>query len=295
MIPAYYKRFRIFTHSVIWKIYISNSLTNSLYDLDALGRSSIFEKPGFTAMQCGTSGFKTSKCFFDFLLKRNSDCRIIVLDKSNYPLNEIKRNVHRKYSGIKFSFIQCDALSIPIADASVDYIETDSFFQFFSLTALNQMLSEWHRVLKPDGFITTRCFCRNNQFGKIFDFFRKQLGKYLNVQFIIHDYPSIIASLNLAGFNFKSNCYALPTLRRFTLIKQSTKESNRYALVFNTDNYFLPSVISRIKALNFQNNFFIFETNLKKDKRYIVAHLKIFTTSFTFKLLFEGERGCKYF
>lgn len=282
----YYTKFKIFTVQPFWTFYLKSAYKKSLEDLRVLGQfRRIHNNEEYTALLCGTSGSRTSETFIKYVLSKTSKATIYILDGNDYPLEETKEKIKGKYPSLNIKYIKANALAMPFKDCTIDYIETDSFFQFFTDTELLHLLKEWFRILKEDGYISTRCFASQSLIGSYFDNIRVLLGKYLNVDFKIHKHKNIVAALKESNFSYCCASFILPTLKRFTLIKSSNNTINKYALVFNSDNYFLPKVLERTIKLNPKKISCIFEVPLKSDKSYLFANARIFSILFTVKLV----------
>jgi SAM-dependent methyltransferase len=107
-------------------------------------------------LQMGTAGYSTSATFVDFVHGENPKSRIVIADISSYPLTDCLVEGLDTDSTVRFT--QADALALPFADNSFDLIETDGLLQF--LPDRQQAFSEWARVLKPEGMLTTREWLR---------------------------------------------------------------------------------------------------------------------------------------
>lgn len=275
----YYQRFRLFTSGPLWRWYLSHSHKKSLDDLASLKVQPSFRKTAFTAMLCGTSGYNTSVNFIRFIHRNNPQARLIVADRNEYPLNETRSRAQRDFPSMDISYIQCDALKLPLEDASVDYIETDAFLQFFSSGQLPDLLREWARVLKPDGYISTRCFASRTRTGRFYDKLRIRLGNYLNVRFYVHTFDYLASEMNKAGFVFSASPFVLPTLKRFTLVKKKPV-TNRYAVIVNSDRLLLPGVFSRFFNSGEHDVSYLFAIDLRPPAKYLAAHFKMFSKKF---------------
>ena len=107
---------------------------------------------------CGTASPYTTTTFVRFVRARNSAANITILDISAYSLSQSEHMLRMcpYIDASNISFVEGNALALPCADASFDWIETDFFLQYFSPTERITLLKEWHRVLKPEGIVTSR-------------------------------------------------------------------------------------------------------------------------------------------
>lgn len=107
---------------------------------------------------CGSASPYTTLTFARFVGRRQLQAHIDVLDISPYALDQSARylKTHQQPETVEIAFVEGDALRMPFADATFDWIETDFFIQFFPAAEKAQIFREWARVLKPGGVITTR-------------------------------------------------------------------------------------------------------------------------------------------
>lgn len=107
---------------------------------------------------CGSASPYTTLTFARFVGRRQPQAHIDVLDISPYALDQSARylKARQQPESVEIAFVEGDALSMPFADSTFDWIETDFFIQFFPAAEKEQIFREWARVLKPGGIITTR-------------------------------------------------------------------------------------------------------------------------------------------
>lgn len=114
---------------------------------------------------CGTASPSTTFTFARFVSKRSNMAHIDALDISPYVLSQSAHYLkfHPDIDAARISFVEGDALCMPFADESFDWIETDFFLQFFSAQEKAVLFQEWYRVLKPGGIVTTRDWLMERQ------------------------------------------------------------------------------------------------------------------------------------
>src|SRR5262249_31420296 len=107
---------------------------------------------------CGSASPYTTRAFARFVSGRQRKAHIDVLDISPYALDQSAQflKARGETAAMDISFIEGDALNMPFADESFDWIETDFFIQFFSAAERCHIFREWQRVLRPGGIVTTR-------------------------------------------------------------------------------------------------------------------------------------------
>lgn len=126
---------------------------------------------------CGTASPYTTVTFARFVRKRNSTACIDVLDISPYSLSSSERLLEtcQDIDRTKVSFVEGDALNMPLCNGHFDWIETDFFIQFFSAEERVTLFQEWYRVLKPGGIVTTRDWLQQRQ-----DFLERVIARTKN-------------------------------------------------------------------------------------------------------------------
>lgn len=118
-----------------------------------------------------------------FVKARNIKARIDVLDISLYALQQSEHLLKscRDIDGTPISFVEGDALNMPFADEYFDWIETDFFLQYFSPPARATLFTEWYRVLKQGGIVTTRDWLWQREDGveRIVEWSKNWLIRYI--------------------------------------------------------------------------------------------------------------------
>lgn len=174
-------------------------------------------------MLCGTSGARTATNFVQFVLSKNPHAKIIILDISETPIEQSKNALTLKFPEANIHYIRSDAKNSNLPARSVDYIESDAFFEFFNASDLTLLLKEWERLLKKGGFATTRAFARRYIIEKPADLFRKFVAiRYLDVQIHIHRRSDIINAIKNTDLQYvqKGDAF-IPTFKRFAFLKSS--------------------------------------------------------------------------
>lgn len=107
---------------------------------------------------CGVGRAATAEYFCERLHRTAPSAKVTLFDLRPAVLDKAARRIWRR--GLKLRIETCagNALAMPFADESFDWIETDHFFQFFHRDQLPGIISEWQRLLRPGGRITTRFF-----------------------------------------------------------------------------------------------------------------------------------------
>ncbi|MCA9372216.1 class I SAM-dependent methyltransferase [Candidatus Woesebacteria bacterium] len=173
-------------------------------------------------MLCGTSGERTSSIFVDFVLSKNNQAKIIILDISEMQLTESKKLLTKLFPKADIEYIKADAKKTSLISESIDFIETDGFFEYFNSKDLLLLMKEWRRLLRKDGFATTRAFASSSFFGKMVDIIRVFICKhYLDVIIHVHHMNAIEDIINKARFKFVQGGGSFcPTFKRFSLLKK---------------------------------------------------------------------------
>jgi SAM-dependent methyltransferase len=109
---------------------------------------------------CGVGAAGTADTFCRFALGEFPDAQITLFDLRPEVL---KKSLTRlRACGVgrtdQITAQPGNALHMPFAPASFDWIETDNFLQFIAPDDLAQLIANWQTVLKPGVLLTTRQF-----------------------------------------------------------------------------------------------------------------------------------------
>jgi SAM-dependent methyltransferase len=139
--------------------------TTSARLLKQLGWPDPLARKAPRVLLCGSASPFTTLAFARFVSTRNSTASIDVLDISPYALSQSAHLLKscRDIDAARISFVEADALRMPCASESFDWIETDFFIQFFATQEKAILFQEWYRVLKPGGVVTTRDWLMERQ------------------------------------------------------------------------------------------------------------------------------------
>jgi SAM-dependent methyltransferase len=109
---------------------------------------------------CGVGAAGTAETFCRFALDEFPGAQITLFDLRPKVLETSL--VRLRASGIgradQITVQTGNALQMPFAPASFDWIETDNFLQFIARDDLARLVANWQAALNPDGFVTTRQF-----------------------------------------------------------------------------------------------------------------------------------------
>ena len=132
--------------------------TTSIHLATRQGWPNPLGRPDTHVLLCGSASPYTTRAFARFVSGRQRNAHIDVLDISPYALDQSAQflKARGETAAMDISFVEGDALSMPFADESFDWIETDFFIQFFSAAERSHIFHEWQRVLRPGGIVTTR-------------------------------------------------------------------------------------------------------------------------------------------
>lgn len=110
------------------------------------------------ALLCWTSGEITSRYFSSMILWYNKQSTIIILDQWPDQVNQSRFFLEKELPNAQIEYCICDASNTWFQEESIHFIETDFMFEYFNDSALNELISEWQRILHEDGVITFRAF-----------------------------------------------------------------------------------------------------------------------------------------
>ncbi|OGK15839.1 hypothetical protein A2774_05890 [Candidatus Roizmanbacteria bacterium RIFCSPHIGHO2_01_FULL_39_12c] len=218
----YYRRFKIVIGSPLWKFYLGWAYKKCVEDFIKLNFIPDFNKKDFTCLLCGVGNEVTADEFIKFVITRNQQAKIKIIDLANEQTNAVSKLVEGKYSSFDIGIKQINALDLSsfIPKNSITWIETDGFLEFFSKKALNKLLDVWGIILKKDGFITLREPASIGKVGRLIDFFRIWIAKkWLGVTIYNHTKLDLDKTFREHGFSFTSAPTFIPTFTRYSLIK----------------------------------------------------------------------------
>lgn len=113
-----------------------------------------FQKKEPTVMLCGAAGEATASTFVKFVQKQNPRTKIAIMDISPFAVGDCQN--HGLDENPNVSLVVGDATEAAFEKETFDLIETDALLQFFPQEEKRKIISEWQRILKPGGIVTTR-------------------------------------------------------------------------------------------------------------------------------------------
>lgn len=219
---SYYRSFRIVIGTPLWRIYLQWAYKKCIEDLNELDFDPKFTKRGFTCLLCGAGNETTADEFIRFVIKRNPKTKIHIIDIGDEQIKAVRRLVKNKYPNLDIEVKKINALKLNtfIEKNSVDWIETDGLFEYFDKKSLRELLMLWRGLLTKDGFVTTRACASQGMIGRMIDSLRIRLGKvWPGVNLYAHNRQEVINSILKSGFKYTEGLTPIPTLRRYSLIK----------------------------------------------------------------------------
>lgn len=217
----FYPNFYRLSQLPLFKIYLRWSYSRCVKDLSKLKHEANFQRPNFTCLLSGCASPVTASEFITFILKRNPKANIIILDIGQEQTEAIKQLVKMKYPNQNIVIKRGDILNGDnLLRNSVDWIETDAVLGYFTEGDLQQVLTNWKDWLKKDGFITMREAATSNLVGKTIDLIKIKLArKYFGSLLYRHSKQNLEEAFKQEGFRFVSGITPVPSLRRYTLVK----------------------------------------------------------------------------
>ncbi len=220
---SYYKRFRIILANPLSRIYHRWTYRKAIEDLNKLKFKLNFSKKSFTCLLCGVGNENTADEFIKFVISKNKNPKIIIIDKGDEQINAVIKLANSKYPDLQISIKQIDALKLTsfIKRNSVDWIETDGFLEYFNKKAIGLLLIQWQKILSEKGFITFRDTFNQNGFDWLIDYLRIRIAMiWLGVTVYSHSKKSFEGLIKKTGFNYITNPTIIATFLRYTLTKR---------------------------------------------------------------------------
>lgn len=208
----------------IFKRYLRWAYKKGAEDLVKLNFKPGFKKEDFTCLLCGVGSEQTANEFIRFVTNRNPRAKIWIIDLGEKQVTAVKKLVKERLAKFDVNIRRVNALELNklLPEASLDWIETDGFLEYFDRQSLKRLLTIWHGLLNADGFITTRDFVSSSRITITTDAFRIWLAKrWLGVSLFRHTKKELVSLFKSSGFNFVVGPTPLPTYKRFTLVKRS--------------------------------------------------------------------------
>lgn len=218
---SYYKNFGLILDSPLWRLYLRWRYDRSLTDFSKLQFKPNFYKKGFTCLLCGVGNEVTAEEFIKFILRRNSDPTIWMIDLGKEQIDAVRKMVNEKFSKLKINLKQIDALKLNtlLKPHSIDWIETDGLFEFFDNLSIVNLLNIWKNLLSKDGFITTTATSSCWFLQEYFDQIKIWVGKvWLGVVVYPHTRTQMRQNFKTAGFKFVEGPTPIPYFKRYSLI-----------------------------------------------------------------------------
>lgn len=220
---SYYRNFRIVIGTPLWRGYLRWAYPACIANLSTLGFRPDFKRPGFSVLLSGVGNETTADEFIQFVLRKNPQADITIIDIGDEQIDAVKNLIRTKYPMKNIRVLKIDVLNLPnaIKPKQLDWIETDGFLEFFSKPNLPKLLRVWYRSLKPDGFITLREPASHGTIGGLIDRGRIWLGKvWLGVTLYRHTGKELRRLFEASGFLFVEGNTFLATFKRFSLVKK---------------------------------------------------------------------------
>jgi predicted SAM-dependent methyltransferase len=163
----------------------------------------------------------TADEYIGFVLRKNPDARIWIIDLGEEQIIAVKKMVKSKYKGEDIIVKQVNALDLEkiVKLVSIDWIETDAVWEFFDYKSLKQLLDVWKKILKADGFVTTSATSYGGWWGRMVDQFKIWIGKkWLKVRVYSHERAKLHKLIRDSDYEFCERSTLMPYFRRYSMI-----------------------------------------------------------------------------
>jgi len=217
---SYYRKFRIVIGTPLWRLYLRWAYKKCVCDVKKLDFYPDFIKKDFTCLLCGVGNETTADEFIKFVTERNPSPKIIIIDIGDEQIAAVKKLIAKKYLNLNIKVKKINALRLKtfIKKNTIDWIETDGFFEYFDDKSLKKLLLIWKELLTKDGFITTRACSSHGLIDQIIDKSRIWLGKvWIGVTLYPHDRKKLRNLLKETGFKYFKGLTGLPTFKRYSI------------------------------------------------------------------------------
>ncbi len=174
----------------------------------------------FTALLCGVGNEVTADEYIGFVLEKNQNASIWIIDLGDEQIRAVREMVNAKYKDKSIVIRKTDALELGklIANHSVDWIETDAVWEFFDYSGLERLLNVWKMLLRREGFITTSATSYESNFEKRLSKIEAWIGKtWLGVNVFGHERVKLNKLIRVAGFRFYERPSLTSYFRRYVM------------------------------------------------------------------------------
>jgi ubiquinone/menaquinone biosynthesis C-methylase UbiE len=167
---------------------------------------------------CGVGRTATAFFFCDYVRELFPAAEITLLDQRPDVLEKSLQKIRRHSPAQKIQLTPGDALALPFADTTFDWIETDHFLQFFSADQLPRLFAEWQRVLRPGGCVTTRHFTpdKNRPRDRVPTAIWKTISRVLSAPCHLHSAAEIQTLLAQKNFTVHTAPFPVRPRHRIT-------------------------------------------------------------------------------
>ncbi len=218
----YYKNFRIVIGTPLWRFFLRWVYAKSIDDFKKLKFTPNFQKKDFICLLCGVGNEVTADEFIKFVLQRNNQAKIYIIDLGDEQIAAVRDLVKQKYQNVDITVKRLNALDLEtmLSAKSINWIETDGLFEFFDYDSLERLLKVWGKILKEDGFITTRANSTKGIVDRGIDNIKVWGGRvWLNITTYSHTREKLHNLFKSTGFKFTQGSTPLLTYKRYSLIK----------------------------------------------------------------------------
>lgn len=218
---SYYKNFRIVIGTPLWRLYLRWVYKQGLSDFKKFNYNPNFSQDNFTCLLCGVGNEVTADEFIKFVLEKNKQAKIWIIDLGKEQIEAVKNLVQGKYSDANISVKKINALDLKtiIKPHTIDWIETDGLFEFFDKDSLKQLLIVWKGLIAKNGFITTRACSTENFWDRLLDQIKVWGGKnWLNVEVYSHTRKCLYDIFHSLEFKFTERSTALSIYKRYSIL-----------------------------------------------------------------------------
>jgi len=215
----FYRKFQTISKFPLWPNYLRWVYKKTIDDPVSLGIKPISKRKEFSCLLCGVSGEITAEEYIKFVLKINSEAKIMIIDIGEDQTGSVQKLVKEKFPKANIIVKRANALDLSfIKDKSLDWIDTDGFFSFFDEKQLMDLFSEWKRMLKNDGYITFRELVSSGFVSKTINILRAKSSQvYMGIKLNLHSLNELTKKFNTLGFKCSRGHSPILFLDRYCL------------------------------------------------------------------------------
>ncbi len=109
---SYYTRWKLVIGTTYFQNFLRAAYAQGISDLKTLNPKASFLKPNFTSLLCGVGNEETACSFIQFVINKNPNSKIYIIDLGTEQINAVKKLVARYFAKYDITIRQTNALNL---------------------------------------------------------------------------------------------------------------------------------------------------------------------------------------